>query len=470
VKRQVGAIYAAVFRPARSLSADAANRIAGYQLEIDDEVRGRVEFYAADAPKPSEDVAEVISLDDDCVAQLLAEAVEKLKSETDGDDLDEPALEASTSAYHSAGIVLVDERGHVTIREPANHYGGYVWSYPKGRIDPGETPQQTARRELREETGLTGRILAPIGDFKGDTSVTRLYVGVRTGGEETTGPETWSVKTVSPFTALQMLNKPRDRAVLVRLVELAAAAVEWAWIIDGRPARCRLFDGRVVCSTDASTAGDSPHGGAANAGRDGRRSSRIVLGERFEQALQFAAATHRSQVRKGSGIPYVGHLLGVCSLVIEDGGDEDEAIAALLHDAAEDQGGERMLDEIRTRFGDHVADIVAACSDTFETPKPPWQERKQTYIDHLDGQPEPVLRVSLADKLFNARAILRDYLLVGDDVWDRFKAGRDGQLWYYRQLAGRFAELLPGRMSVELSEVIAELDRVAGGPSEPRGR
>lgn len=466
----MGTIYAAVFRPDRLLSADAVNRIAGYQLEIDGEAHGRVEFYAADAPNPSEDVAEVIALDDDCVAQLLAQAVEKLKSETDGGDLDEPALEASTGAYHSAGIVLVDERGYVTIREPANHYGGYVWSYPKGRIDPDETPQQTARRELREETGLAGRILAPIGDFKGDTSITRLYVGLRTGGEEATGPETWSVKTVSPFTALQMLNKRRDRAVLVRLVELAAAAVEWAWTVDGRPASCRLLDGRVVCSTDARTGGGSPYDSPRDGGLDGRRSSRVVLGDRFERALQFAAATHRSQVRKGSGIPYVGHLLGVCSLVIEDGGDEDEAIAALLHDAAEDQGGERMLAEIRTRFGDHVAYIVGACSETFETPKPPWQERKQTCIDHLDGQPEAVLRVSLADKLFNARAILRDHLLVGDDVWDRFKAGRDGQLWYYRQLAERFAALLPGRMAAELVEVVNELKRVTSAPNEQQGR
>ena len=193
--------------------------------------------------------------------------------------------------------------------------------------------------------------------------------------------------------------------------------------------------------------------------------SSSVLGERFEQALPFAAETHRTQVRKGSGIPYIGHLLGVCSLVIEDGGSEDEAIAALLHDAAEDRGGERMLTEIRTRFGDHVADIVAAYSDTFQTPKPPWQERKQTYIDHLDGQPEAVLRVSLADKLFNARAILRDYLVVGDDLWDRFKAGRDEQLWYYRELADRFSHLLPGRMAVDLSDVVDELERVTGAPA-----
>jgi (p)ppGpp synthase/HD superfamily hydrolase len=185
-----------------------------------------------------------------------------------------------------------------------------------------------------------------------------------------------------------------------------------------------------------------------------------ILGVRFEEALAFAAQTHRTQLRKGGGIPYMGHLLGVCSLVIEDGGTEDEAIAALLHDAAEDRGGERMLAEIRTRFGDHVAGVAAACSDTFETPKPPWRERKQTYIDHRDGQPESVLRVSLADKLFNARAILRDYLVVGNDVWSRFKAGRDGQRWYYHRLADRFAELLPGRMAAELTEVVDELERV----------
>jgi (p)ppGpp synthase/HD superfamily hydrolase len=192
---------------------------------------------------------------------------------------------------------------------------------------------------------------------------------------------------------------------------------------------------------------------------DGSQVSRAVLGERFEQALQFAAATHRTQLRKGSGVPYVGHLLGVCSLVIEDGGSEDEAIAALLHDAAEDQGGELKLNEIRTRFGDRVADIVAACSDTFEVPKPPWRARKEDYIRHLDGQSEAVLRVSLADKLFNARAILRDYLVVGDELWARFQSGRDGQLWYYRELADRFATLLSGRMAGELAAVVDDLEQ-----------
>jgi GTP pyrophosphokinase len=162
----------------------------------------------------------------------------------------------------------------------------------------------------------------------------------------------------------------------------------------------------------------------------------------------------------------MGHLLGVCSLVLEDGGSEDEAIAALLHDAAEDHGGRAMLDQIEARFGAHVASIVKGCTDTLESPKPPWCERKRTYIEHLNRQSESVLRVSLADKLFNARAILRDYLDVGDELWSRFKSGRDGQLWYYRQLAGQFTTLLPERglavrMAEELSAVVAELKRAA---------
>jgi (p)ppGpp synthase/HD superfamily hydrolase len=186
-----------------------------------------------------------------------------------------------------------------------------------------------------------------------------------------------------------------------------------------------------------------------------------VLGERFDRALVFAARTHRTQVRKGSGIPYVGHLLGVCSLVIEDGGGEDEAIAALLHDAVEDQGGEDMLKQIREAFGDEVAAIVLACSDTMQEPKPPWQQRKETYLAHLAEQPGSVLLVSLADKLFNARSILRDYFEVGDQLWTRFRAGRDDQLWYYRELANAFGRLTPGRMASELAEVVDELERSA---------
>jgi (p)ppGpp synthase/HD superfamily hydrolase len=149
----------------------------------------------------------------------------------------------------------------------------------------------------------------------------------------------------------------------------------------------------------------------------------------------------------------------VCSLVIEDGGTEDEAIAALLHDAVEDQGGEAMLGEIRERFGPTVADIVLACSDTTEMPKPPWRARKEAYLVHLDAAPISVLRVSLADKLYNARAILRDYGLVGEALWDRFdpRAGRDEQFWYYDELATRFSELYRSPMATELREVVNKL-------------
>jgi (p)ppGpp synthase/HD superfamily hydrolase len=191
-----------------------------------------------------------------------------------------------------------------------------------------------------------------------------------------------------------------------------------------------------------------------------------MLGKRFQKALQFAAKTHQKHPRKGSGHPYVGHLLGVCALVIEDGGTEDEAIAALLHDAAEDRGGKRMLAKIRKRFGDDVAAIVEALSDTLERRKPDWHPRKERYIAHLEHQPTSVLRVSLADKLFNARATLRDYLCDGDEIWSRFKTGREGQLWYYGALAEIFKRRLPGRMASELDEVVGELKRV----SESAGR
>jgi (p)ppGpp synthase/HD superfamily hydrolase len=191
-----------------------------------------------------------------------------------------------------------------------------------------------------------------------------------------------------------------------------------------------------------------------------------LLGARFEDALAFAARVHQSQRRKGGEIPYVGHLLGVCSLVLEDGGTEVESIAALLHDAVEDQGGAAMLAEIQERYGPLVADIVLACSDATETPKPPWRERKEAYLAHLDDAPITVLRVSLADKLYNARAIRRDYELEGERVWERFnrRAGRDGQLWYYDELATRFSELYPSPMATELREVVDRLSEAAVSP------
>ena len=185
------------------------------------------------------------------------------------------------------------------------------------------------------------------------------------------------------------------------------------------------------------------------------------LGSPLVEAVAEASRYHADQFRKGTQIPYLAHLLSVAALVLEDGGSEQEAIAALLHGAVEDAGGKPTLQGIRERFGDEVAMIVEACSDTDVVPKPPWRKRKEDYLAHLADEktPESVLRVSLADKLHNARAILSDYRRLGDDLWSRFntKSG-DDQLWYYRSLAKIFLSRLPGAMSNELDHVVKELD------------
>ena len=184
-----------------------------------------------------------------------------------------------------------------------------------------------------------------------------------------------------------------------------------------------------------------------------------VLGERFKDAFCFVAEVHSHQVRKGSEVPYIGHLLGVASIVIDAGGNENQAMAALLHDTVEDHPV--TLDEVRDRFGDAVADIVEACTDATGERKPPWRPRKETYIEHLPTAPDDALLVSLADKLHNARAILADYREVGPAVWQRFKAGPDDQLWYYRALALAFASLgdkVPSGLVAELDRVVREIE------------
>ena len=189
-----------------------------------------------------------------------------------------------------------------------------------------------------------------------------------------------------------------------------------------------------------------------------------ALTERFQRALVYATVVHGGQVRKGTAVPYVSHLLAVCALVLEDGGDEDEAIAALLHDAVEDCGGRPRLEDIRCQFGERVANIVEACSDTDETPKPPWKERKTRYNAHIrDASPE-VRRVSCADKLHNARSILRDYRELGEQLWTRFNAGGDEQLWYYRELVEAFRQADPTAIVGELERVVSALE------SERKGR
>jgi (p)ppGpp synthase/HD superfamily hydrolase len=166
---------------------------------------------------------------------------------------------------------------------------------------------------------------------------------------------------------------------------------------------------------------------------------RMRLTDRFKDALGFAVDLHADQRRKGSGIPYVAHLLGVASLVLEYGGEEDEAIAALLHDAVEDQGGQPTRQMIAKKYGENVAQIVDGCTDSDTIPKPPWRERKEAYIAHIASASPSVLLVSACDKLYNVRTIMTDYRTLGDDLWERFKGGKkDGTLWYYQALVEAF--------------------------------
>ena len=190
--------------------------------------------------------------------------------------------------------------------------------------------------------------------------------------------------------------------------------------------------------------------------------SSTMLTDRFDEALAYASRLHRAQVRKGSGIPYVSHLLGVASLALEAGADEDQAIAALLHDAVEDQGGPPRLADIRARFGDRVAGIVADCTDSAAEPKPPWRERKAAYVASLAHKPAASLLVSLADKTHNARAILADLGEQGDAVWDRFTGGKSGSLGYYRALADAFRTHLPGPMADRFARLVDDMHARAG--------
>ena len=186
-----------------------------------------------------------------------------------------------------------------------------------------------------------------------------------------------------------------------------------------------------------------------------------MLTDRFDRAVLHAIGLHRSQIRKGTSIPYVTHLFAVCSLVLEDDGTEDEAIAALLHDGPEDQGGVAVLQEIGRLFGDEVAAIVEGLSDAMPAPgeeKAPWRNRKEAYLEHLRGAPESVVRVSLADKLHNARSILVELRAGGVGVWDRFHAGQEDQAWYYGELLGIFEQRVPASRNLpELRLVIGAL-------------
>lgn len=185
-----------------------------------------------------------------------------------------------------------------------------------------------------------------------------------------------------------------------------------------------------------------------------------MLSDRFERAFSLAFNLHQGQVRKGSGVPYVGHLLAVAALVIENGGSEDEAIAALLHDAPEDQGGAATLARIEADFGTAVANLVLALSDTLDDPKPPWRERKATYLEQLYTAPQSVLRISLADKLHNARSIVADHQAVGPEIWARFKGGQAGTKWYYNALLQTFSERSNSVMLVDFESTVHKLQKL----------
>lgn len=190
------------------------------------------------------------------------------------------------------------------------------------------------------------------------------------------------------------------------------------------------------------------------------------LGHRFVEAVDYAHELHHDQIRKGtSGTPYLAHLLSTAALVLEDGGDEDEAIAALLHDALEDQHQRTSFDAIEQRFGRHVADTVLACSDPAPGKDEEWDVRKGRYLDDIAKKSPSALRVSNADKRHNARSIIRDLRELGDELWERSSQPVDKQLWYYRSLAMRFSRHNAGALADELVRTVRQIETIAG-PNE----
>ncbi len=191
------------------------------------------------------------------------------------------------------------------------------------------------------------------------------------------------------------------------------------------------------------------------------QSNPVIITDRYNQALKYAFELHKDQQRKGTSIPYLSHLESVAAIVWKNGGTENEAIAALLHDAAEDQGGIKTLDEIRSKFGEDVAQIVADCSDTFEAKKPDWQTRKQLYIDAMPHHAYSSRLVSAADKLDNLRDINREYDQMGEKVWSKFKGTKAQTIWYYRSLGEIFVQYGPTNLGKEILAQVASLESKA---------
>lgn len=180
-----------------------------------------------------------------------------------------------------------------------------------------------------------------------------------------------------------------------------------------------------------------------------------MLSPRYDEAFKFAHDLHRAQTRKGSSVPFISHLLAVSAIVIESGGDEDQAIGALLHDAAEKGDGKNTIADIKRQFGDSVAEIVSDCTDSLAEPKPGWRSRKEIYLAKLPATSPQSQLVSLADKIHNAEAIALDYQIYGDSIWLKYEDGADGVRWYYAALATRFARLMPGPLSDRLARAVA---------------
>jgi (p)ppGpp synthase/HD superfamily hydrolase len=194
------------------------------------------------------------------------------------------------------------------------------------------------------------------------------------------------------------------------------------------------------------------------------------LGTRLRKAFRYAAEQHEGQTRKQTAVPYLSHLMAVASLVLEGGGDEDLAIAALLHDVVEDCGGMPRLREVRKLFGARVAKVVEGCTDSFSDPKLPWLVRKNEYLQRLKHEDADTRLVSASDKLHNVRTVTADYRHDGESIWKRFSGGREGTLWYYRALNDEFQRRKPNRITRELAIAVRELETLTGVQSLPKSK
>jgi (p)ppGpp synthase/HD superfamily hydrolase len=192
----------------------------------------------------------------------------------------------------------------------------------------------------------------------------------------------------------------------------------------------------------------------------------MQLSRQFEKALIYATRIHGGKLRKKTRIPYIAHILGVAAIAMEYGANETEAIAALLHDAVEDCGGAKRLRDIERKFGKDVARIVEGCTDTDQTPKPPWLERKKAYLAHVRHASMPTKLVSASDKLHNVRAILMDYREEGEGLWSRFNAGKQGALWYYRALVNAFTGRRIQPLVQELNRTLTQLESLANNGAQ----